>query len=53
MKLENCFGKTGTGSSDSYVKVLRKAIESEPISQKLKDYILENLICLIIMKLNW
>ena len=36
------FGKTGTGSSDRYVKVLRKAIESEPVSQKLKDYILEN-----------
>lgn len=36
------FGKTGTGSSDSYVKVLRKAIKDEPISQKLKDYILEN-----------
>lgn len=36
------FGKTDTASSDRYVKVLRKAIKDEPISQNLKDYILEN-----------
>lgn len=31
------FGKTGTGSSDSYIKDLIKTIEAESVNQKLKD----------------
>lgn len=36
------FSKTDTASSDRYTRVLRKAINAEPINQKLKDYVLGN-----------
>lgn len=36
------YGKTNVNGSDKYIRALRKAIASEPISEKLKDYVLEN-----------
>lgn len=37
------FHQTTTNNSDEYLKTIRKLLSAEPISNKLKDYVLENL----------
>lgn len=37
------FHKTTTNNSDEYLKTIRKLLSVEPISNKLKNYVLENL----------
>ena len=37
------FHQTATNNSDEYLKIIRKLLSVEPISNKLKDYVLENL----------